>query len=56
MIDIQEDARGLPRCRNCGAPVSHRFCRVFGDNQDEVYGCIRCTSLRDLTQGGGTRN
>lgn len=46
---------GSSQCRNCGAYVSARFARVFGDNNDEVYNCIECSTLRDLQQGAGTQ-
>lgn len=45
---------GTTQCRNCGAYVSSRFARVFGNNEDVVFGCIECSTLRDLQQGAGT--
>jgi hypothetical protein len=36
------------RCRRCGGFVTARFARVFGDNDDQVYGCHQCTSTREL--------
>ncbi|WP_350356129.1 DUF7563 family protein [Halorarius halobius] len=54
MQEIQQRSTSRPRCRNCGSPVSRRFCRVFGDNQDDVYGCMDCTSMRKLTKGAAT--
>lgn len=41
------------RCRNCGAYVSRGFARVFGNNDDVVYGCLECRTMRDLREGGG---
>lgn len=32
----------MPRCKECGSHVSKSFARVFGDNQNNVYGCIDC--------------
>jgi hypothetical protein len=29
----------MRECEACGAPVSTRFARVFGDNQGEVHAC-----------------
>lgn len=37
------------RCLNCGAHVSPDFLRVFGDNEDDVNGCVECMTLRRLT-------
>lgn len=39
------------RCSACGAFVSRRFRRVFGDNDDEVDACLNCTTVRQLTEG-----
>lgn len=39
------------RCNNCGAFVTQRFSRVFGDNDGEVYGCLDCGTARDLHNG-----
>ena len=33
-------------CQRCGASVSSRYRRVFGDNTDRVYACREC--LRDV--------
>jgi hypothetical protein len=38
--DTRSANPGSTQCRNCGAYVSSRFARVFGDNDDEVYSCI----------------
>lgn len=48
----------MPEC-SCGAFVSEAFARVFGDNEDKVYGCIRCENkrgigARETTTGGET--
>jgi len=29
-------------CRNCGAPVTEDYARVFGDNDDVVHSCAEC--------------
>jgi len=39
------------RCHNCGSFVTQQFSRVFGDNADEVYGCLNCRTTRDLRDG-----
>lgn len=38
-------------CGNCGAHVTPRFARVMGDNQDYVWGCPECLTLRELLDG-----
>lgn len=40
-------------CENCGTVVSADFARVFGDNDDTLYRCPDCSSLRDLMSGDG---
>lgn len=40
------------RCNGCGSFVSTRFIRVFGDNDDRVYGCHECMTSQELFDGG----
>ncbi len=44
----------MPTCNNCGAFVTRDFARVFGDNQENVNGCVECTTGRDLKSGAAT--
>lgn len=39
------------RCRNCGAFVTPQFSRVFGNNQNEVYGCFDCMTATKIKDG-----
>lgn len=32
----------MPKCNRCETHVTTDFTRVFGDNDDEVYGCQHC--------------
>ncbi|SEO78234.1 hypothetical protein SAMN05216388_101939 [Halorientalis persicus] len=41
------------RCRNCGSYVTSAFARVFGDNEDHVYACLECSTMRSLRTGSG---
>jgi len=45
----------MNECTTCGAPVSARFARVYGDNQDDVYGCPSCMRRQDLNEGGAAQ-
>ncbi len=48
-----EDSTSAAReCQRCGSRVSERFARVFGDNDDEVHGCLECMSAADVKRGG----
>ena len=38
----------MPHCRSCAGFVSRRFARVFGNNDDEVYGCQGCLSTSEI--------
>ncbi|WP_247010599.1 DUF7563 family protein [Halorientalis litorea] len=40
-------------CRNCGSYVTESFTRVFGDNDDNVYACLECSTMRALRTGSG---
>ncbi len=42
------------KCRNCGAYVSSRFTRVFGDNDGKIHACLECSTSRDLRKGVAT--
>lgn len=44
----------MPECDNCGAFVTTDFARVFGDNENDVSGCVACMSFRELQEGGAT--
>lgn len=54
MVEMKAPTRGVDdaRCQNCGAFVSARFARVFGDNDDRVYGCRECMTTTELFAGG----
>lgn len=41
----------MRECLNCGSRVTVRFARVFGNNDDEVYGCPECRGVRELYEG-----
>lgn len=43
----------MPRCANCGAFVSERFARVFGDDDHRVSACLECASMRAIREGAG---
>lgn len=46
-----EETLAEDRCRNCGAFVTDRFARVFGDNEDRVFGCFDCMTATDVKNG-----
>lgn len=33
--------------------VTGQFARVFGDNDDDVYGCPNCCGVKELYNGAG---
>jgi len=45
----------MPHCQHCGAHVTGDFTRVFGNNDDEVYGCIECHLVQELVNGDARR-
>lgn len=45
----------MPDCNHCGAFVTPQFARVFGDNQDDVYGCHDCLAMAELSEGAASR-
>jgi hypothetical protein len=42
----------MPTCNECGRFVTQHFARVMGDNNDEVWGCVNCSS-KDLGERAG---
>ena len=40
------------RCQSCGSFVTRDFARVFGNNQNEVYACLECTTSTEVKRGG----
>jgi hypothetical protein len=44
------------RCRSCGSYVTSAFARVFGNNKDQVYACLECSTMRALRTGSGVVN
>lgn len=44
---------GMRECEGCGALVSARFARVFGDNQGDVHACPECGVQGHYSAGGG---
>lgn len=40
------------RCQNCDSFVTKDFARVFGNNQNEVHGCLDCIGNTDVKRGG----
>jgi len=36
-------------CRNCGAPVTKQFARVFGDNRHRVFACLNCSDKKNVS-------
>lgn len=44
-------ANEMKRCQECGSRVSPHWRKVFGNNEDEVYGCPDCTTSSERRCG-----
>lgn len=42
----------MDSCETCGGVVTDDFARVFGTNQNQVFACPECASMRDIMDGG----
>lgn len=42
---------GKQYCGRCNSHISFTFARVFGNNEDEVYACPACSTMRELRNG-----
>lgn len=51
MADDETDTGTRTRCGNCDKTVSQQFARVFGDNENTIFGCPSCRSYRELKDG-----
>ena len=40
----------MPVCDHCGAHVSERFARVFGDEQGQVRACPSCSANAGIAE------
>ena len=40
-----------PECQHCGAHVSERYARVYGDEDGVVHRCLHCESPQFLMAG-----
>lgn len=41
-------------CQNCGNHVSAAFARVFGNDENEVYACRNCNTMRNIKRCAAT--
>ncbi|MGB9955676.1 MULTISPECIES: DUF7563 family protein [Haloferax] len=46
----------MTECNDCGTFVTPQFARVFGDNEDNLYGCHSCLPATALVDGHASRN
>lgn len=50
------DPQTKNQCQRCGSFVTPDFARVFGNNDDEVFGCYECmdrTAVRGVGAASG---
>jgi hypothetical protein len=48
---LPEGESTMPTCENCGAFVTARFARVFGDNDDRIHACTHCRTATEIMNG-----
>jgi hypothetical protein len=54
-VSMYRQDLAMKECNNCGTYVTPDFARVFGNGEDEVFGCPRCSSFSDLMSGRGAK-
>lgn len=32
----------MAKCQECGSHITAQFAKVFGNNNDDVFGCLHC--------------
>jgi len=45
----------MTSCSNCGAFVTDRFARVFGDNDEKVHACSDCEGDTAVRNGAAAK-
>lgn len=45
----------MPECLGCNSHVTEDFQLVFGNNENDVYGCPECMDAREIYEGGPAR-
>lgn len=47
----------MKECQNCGSRVTLQFARVYGNNDDDVFACMKCVEPgeggRSILRNGG---
>lgn len=46
------DTMADSRCQSCGSFVTKDFAKVFGNNHNEVFGCLECMTATEVKKGG----
>ncbi|WP_233274872.1 DUF7563 family protein [Haladaptatus cibarius] len=49
--NVDDSTMADTQCRNCGSFVTPQFTRVFGNNQNEVFGCFECMTATEVKRG-----
>lgn len=53
--NVESYRSGLYTCRNCESKVSKEFGEVFGNNNDEVFKCLECSTSREVKDAAAYR-
>jgi hypothetical protein len=51
-LSTNDDTMAENRCQSCGSFVTKDFAKVFGNNHNEVFGCLECMTATDVKKGG----
>jgi hypothetical protein len=51
-LSTNNDTMAENRCQSCGSFVTKDFAKVFGNNHNEVFGCLECMTATDVKKGG----
>ncbi|WP_169317602.1 DUF7563 family protein [Haloferax larsenii] len=42
----------MKTCNSCGQYVSVDFARVFGTNNNQVFACLACSTMSEISEQG----
>ncbi|WP_225741293.1 DUF7563 family protein [Halorussus halophilus] len=51
-LTTSSDTMAENRCQSCGSFVTRDFARVFGNNRNQVFGCLECMTATEVKKGG----
>ncbi|ELZ80433.1 hypothetical protein KU306_17380 (plasmid) [Haloferax larsenii] len=49
---LRGEDKPMKTCNSCGQYVSVDFARVFGTNNNQVFACLACSTMSEISEQG----